>query len=407
MRLLGVFVFVQHFLDPLLLSVETEPYPILNRKTIQDLFQNIAQIHSFSNTFLAALSSCIPLPVLAAASTPTSLPVGLPILPTSAPPSHTTSPLPPSTSPPESPSPAPHALLPILADLTTSTVSTLRATLTPRNSPRPLSLPTELSSPELPALALAPISKVLAEHAPFMSLYHPFISNFATSSKLLSDLRKEGGSFAKWLNERERQHCKGLRVGDYLLSVVQRVPRYLLLIKDLLKCTSEDDAERAELEAVLVKVEKSQCLSCPHRLSNDANCSTLSYRRSHRHPQRSPSRHRRYPEADRPPPIVRLSPRGFLARRARPQTPQAGRPRQDLPQTRRRTNLLAVHRLPHLRHDRFDLVLPARVLPIGRKLDVGPHHIPAGGRAVLFRAPANEDPLRVEADPLASHVGRL
>lgn len=223
----------QHFLDPLLLSVETDPYPILNRKTIQELFQNIAQIHSFSNTFLAALSTCIPLPVLAAAHTPTSTTVGLPplTLPTSAPPEHTTMPLPESTDPPESPSPAPHSLLPKLADLTSSTVSTLRATLTPRGTPRPLSLPTELSQPAMTPLALAPISKVLATHAPFMSLYHPFISSFATSSKMMSDLRKEGGGFARWLSEREGKWCKGLRVGDYMLSVVQRVPRFLLLIK--------------------------------------------------------------------------------------------------------------------------------------------------------------------------------
>ncbi|KAL7414029.1 hypothetical protein BDY24DRAFT_387305 [Mrakia frigida] len=239
----GLEVIIKHFLNPLLATSE-DPYPILPKKTIQELFHNITQIHSFSLTLLAGISTCLPLPLPLLSPSTTA---------TSAPPHQLTTPISPLV--PNSPSNRP-IVLPV-PDLPSSATSTLRS-LSPRSSPRPLSLPAELCAvPPPPVQVIAPISKVLSEHAPFMSLYHPFISNFATSSKLLSDLRKEGGPFAKWLSERERHEgCKKLRLGDWLLSVVQRVPRYLLLIKDLLKCTPEEDLERRELEKVLEVVDK-------------------------------------------------------------------------------------------------------------------------------------------------------
>jgi FYVE/RhoGEF/PH domain-containing protein 5/6 len=71
----------------------------------------------------------------------------------------------------------------------------------------------------------------LLSHAPFLSLYHPYISNFQTSSASLAKLRKENRTFEKWLKDREKQEeCRKLRLGDWMLSVVQRVPRYRLLI---------------------------------------------------------------------------------------------------------------------------------------------------------------------------------
>ena len=69
---------------------------------------------------------------------------------------------------------------------------------------------------------------------PFLSLYHPFITNFPRASSLLAAGRKDPAQrpFARWLAEREKADAaRKLRLGDWLLTVVQRVPRYLLLVK--------------------------------------------------------------------------------------------------------------------------------------------------------------------------------
>lgn len=85
-----------------------------------------------------------------------------------------------------------------------------------------------------PAPRSPTIGADLGRLMPFLSLYHPFIANYPTASARLASLRKDPAhrTFAAWLTERERRsEAKKLRLGDWLLTVVQRVPRYLLLVK--------------------------------------------------------------------------------------------------------------------------------------------------------------------------------
>ena len=56
--------------------------------------------------------------------------------------------------------------------------------------------------------------------------------------------------------------CGKLKLRDWLLTIVQRCPRYLLLLKDLISCTDPDNPEHAQLVAVHTLVSKSK----PHRL---------------------------------------------------------------------------------------------------------------------------------------------
>ena len=44
----------------------------------------------------------------------------------------------------------------------------------------------------------------------------------------------------------------------WLLTIVQRCPRYLLLLKDLIGCTSKEDPEYGQLTAVHTLVSKSK-----------------------------------------------------------------------------------------------------------------------------------------------------
>jgi FYVE, RhoGEF and PH domain containing 5/6 len=51
--------------------------------------------------------------------------------------------------------------------------------------------------------------------------------------------------------------CMKLTLRDWLLTIVQRCPRYLLLLRDLIACTEEDDPEYARLNEVHILVSKS------------------------------------------------------------------------------------------------------------------------------------------------------
>lgn len=223
-------------------------YPILPDKTIREIFLNVVEIRAFSTELLSAIASSSV--VAAHLKPPATLATNLEPDSSSSRTKRETSPHPVRsvtttgdettlsqlqqqhliTSIPELPSPSSSIKLPpsplrirplSLPPSLPSTPILVPSTLPPPNIPTP--------SPTLPPPTLA---SVLLAHAPFLSLYHPYVSNFSTSSASLARLRKEHRTFGKWLADREKEEgCKRLRLGDWMLAVVQRVPRYLLLVK--------------------------------------------------------------------------------------------------------------------------------------------------------------------------------
>ncbi|KAG6812122.1 hypothetical protein H0H92_004290 [Tricholoma furcatifolium] len=70
---------------------------------------------------------------------------------------------------------------------------------------------------------------------------------------------KYNATFATFLAEQEADlQCGKLKLRDWLLTIVQRCPRYLLLLKDLISCTDEEDPEHAQLMAAHALVSKSK-----------------------------------------------------------------------------------------------------------------------------------------------------
>lgn len=118
-------------------------------------------------------------------------------------------------------------------------------------------------------LSDAPLSPILLSHFPYLSLYTPFITAFPTTIANLTSLtnparaneRNElySPAFADFVREREKdERCGKLKLRDWLLTIVQRCPRYLLLLKDLMDCTSQEDEEHGQLLAVHTLVSKSE-----------------------------------------------------------------------------------------------------------------------------------------------------
>ncbi|THH18614.1 hypothetical protein EW146_g2389 [Bondarzewia mesenterica] len=102
-----------------------------------------------------------------------------------------------------------------------------------------------------------PLSPVLLSHFPYLSLYTPFVTSFHTSITALTGLLTSNAAFSAFVAKQEADpRCGKLKLRDWLLTIVQRCPRYLLLLKDLIGCTDAEEPERVSLMAVHTLVSK-------------------------------------------------------------------------------------------------------------------------------------------------------
>ncbi|KAL1696757.1 hypothetical protein GGG16DRAFT_85229 [Schizophyllum commune] len=110
------------------------------------------------------------------------------------------------------------------------------------------------------------LSPVLLSHFPYLSLYTPFVTAFSSTISSLQSLTAIPTSyrpnpsynydFHKFVATQEADpRCGKLKLTDWLLTIVQRCPRYLLLLKDLIACT-DDDTERVQLDSAYALVSK-------------------------------------------------------------------------------------------------------------------------------------------------------
>ena len=94
-------------------------------------------------------------------------------------------------------------------------------------------------------------------------------TSFSTLLSTLSSLISPGSamykqSFASFLKtQQQHPRCAKLSLRDWLLTIIQRCPRYLLLLKDLIGCTTPDDPEYGELKSVHSLISKSKFFLLP------------------------------------------------------------------------------------------------------------------------------------------------
>ncbi|KAH8822630.1 hypothetical protein DL96DRAFT_1618534 [Flagelloscypha sp. PMI_526] len=123
-----------------------------------------------------------------------------------------------------------------------------------------------------------PLSPPLASHFPYLSLYTPFITSFPATIQTLQLLLipaspQYSPTFANFVAKQEKDPKLGkLKLRDWLLTVVQRCPRYLLLLKDL-EGVETDDSERSKVREVRALVEK---ITSSLNTSLSAHLTTLS-----------------------------------------------------------------------------------------------------------------------------------
>ncbi|OQV20530.1 Rho guanine nucleotide exchange factor 17 [Hypsibius exemplaris] len=79
--------------------------------------------------------------------------------------------------------------------------------------------------------------------------YTAFINNWKTAKEAIKLAKTTRPCFVRCLEEWTREHRGKLNLDALLIMPVQRIPRYELLIKELLKHTPEDHPDRVDLES--------------------------------------------------------------------------------------------------------------------------------------------------------------
>lgn len=97
--------------------------------------------------------------------------------------------------------------------------------------------------------------KPILELCDFMKSYSMYVNNYEMAMQVVQQYKRTNKKFVKFLaetmkHERVRNHT----IEDYLIIVIQRIPRYVLLLSEIVKVTPETHEDFADLSKALVKV---------------------------------------------------------------------------------------------------------------------------------------------------------
>jgi hypothetical protein len=97
----------------------------------------------------------------------------------------------------------------------------------------------------------------LSGSAEFLAAYKAFVNNFDSSAELIRKLRAGDRRFGAFLDAAlQDPRCQGLPLESFLILPVQRLPRYLLLLRELIKHTPQTNPDHVKLGAALDKLGK-------------------------------------------------------------------------------------------------------------------------------------------------------
>jgi len=100
------------------------------------------------------------------------------------------------------------------------------------------------------------IGDLFLQMAPFLRIYSAYVSNFDDASSTLEACEKQPG-FASFLKVRfEDPACKNQPLRSFLILPVQRIPRYRLLLEDMVKNTKETHPDYAQITESLTAIKE-------------------------------------------------------------------------------------------------------------------------------------------------------
>ncbi|KAF2073224.1 hypothetical protein CYY_005451 [Polysphondylium violaceum] len=87
-------------------------------------------------------------------------------------------------------------------------------------------------------------------------IYSTYVNNYNDAIKTIESLKKDNEKFTEFLLETRESKAKGIDLVAYLIMPVQRCPRYVLLLEDLVKSTPSDHADFANIELAVKNLKK-------------------------------------------------------------------------------------------------------------------------------------------------------
>lgn len=94
--------------------------------------------------------------------------------------------------------------------------------------------------------------------APYMKMYTTYVQNFSDATQTLGKLlaQKKYERFNAFVDQcRSDPRCQDLSLESFLVMPVQRIPRYKLLLTELLKNTEESNKDYTLLSKALEAIE--------------------------------------------------------------------------------------------------------------------------------------------------------
>lgn len=88
------------------------------------------------------------------------------------------------------------------------------------------------------------IGDIMKNFAPFLKMYTEYVKNYDFAMNLISSLQNKVPRFAAIISEIQKlEECAKLTLAHHMLSPIQRLPRYELLLKDYLRNLLKDSPD--------------------------------------------------------------------------------------------------------------------------------------------------------------------
>ncbi|TRY76816.1 hypothetical protein TCAL_03502, partial [Tigriopus californicus] len=99
------------------------------------------------------------------------------------------------------------------------------------------------------------IGQVFLELAPYLKFYSTYAQEFQASAKLVERYCDKSKSFRQFIADQESRPEVQLKLNALLITPVQRIPRYKMLLEDVIKNTPDCHPDKANLQNALTQID--------------------------------------------------------------------------------------------------------------------------------------------------------
>ncbi|KAF8983464.1 hypothetical protein BGZ46_010217 [Entomortierella lignicola] len=101
------------------------------------------------------------------------------------------------------------------------------------------------------------VGDIFIEIAPFLKMYSNYVKAFESALTHVNDCMKSSDRFTEFLKATARRpECKNLDFQAYFMLPIQRIPRYKLLLENLLRHTPSDHPDHSKLQIAFKSMEQ-------------------------------------------------------------------------------------------------------------------------------------------------------